>query len=666
MLVLSGGLSIKMWWSSSRGFLGALLALLPLHLFIFHSTFFIFISISKPILASSYSNYANQYTSHSSFLDLSPGLNLSISNSYNFSDYHEIGTSLGDFSNYADPKHSESLLFKLGMPTVDAGGLFLPILSSPLFNRSHESPNSGFSLGFYISPLASYKDGPDFHPYFPCEIKGCHIYMAVCAGSSGYFNSSLTGYNLDQVLLGGATGTNSSSPVIAPFVSVDGFVAPVWIANMGRPIKDATNASLVALEVPDSKGHLHMELQLRDGDQVVWKVSDVGMMEIQDTGKLLIYSSPSRTKVVWQSPSTTDTLIHGQNLTEGMELRSNDSSYIARVEKGGLVLYLNKICFSMEPQPPPYWIFPIPRWESQSHNTTANIRDLVYSVPCSNSSAYIFLNVTDEQALHVSDSRSCGVSTALANTGWIENANVSWGFLRLENDGRLYIYAVANPINSPASATRLAVDTFDYIEGHRIGLSAGLEQWGECDVPMACGPSGICTPGANTICSCQESFEPVDSTDISQGCKPRTTLPNCSIGTEHVHTTGFVELPSTASIFLFNLWSFNFTNGSVDACKNWCSSNCSCKGFIYQRNVYACLFIADDDISLLHVADTNLTFLNYANFSLNDVIVQQVVLASNYVTYLKVVAVSPPSEVHGASDRVVLRTILMAIIPSIV
>lgn len=131
---------------------------------------------------------------------------------------------------------------------------------------------------------------------------------------------------------------------------------PLWVANAQRPLPSET-ASLVVVGAETSSHGMNI-LQLRDQlGTVVWSVEDVGMMEMQDTGNLVIYDSLNKSKAVWQSLSQSrDTLIQKQKLTVGMELVSNDSAYTASMEEGGLVVYLNKAQF-MEP-PAVYWIIP--------------------------------------------------------------------------------------------------------------------------------------------------------------------------------------------------------------------------------------------------------------------------------------------------------------------
>ncbi|MCO5595594.1 hypothetical protein L7F22_049639 [Adiantum nelumboides] len=331
------------------------------------------------------------------------------------------------------------------MPNLD-DGLFFPILSSPSFSASFNVfDNYVFSLGFYIS--CSKSDGADD------QTAGCSLYLAVCAGSRLSSNEESFTYHLDL-------NYGSSRPYGYPGYG-RGLAIPVWIANLHRPIKNALNASLEVI-VKDDVAPFHdsgsgqpLSLQLRSGDEVLWSVSNVGMMEVQDSGYFLVYTSTGlqRTVAFQQSPFT-DILVEGQELKVGMELTSNDSAFSARMEKGGLILFQNDL--GIEP-PAPYWIFPLLRDSADSHSfDKPTMNQLVASAPCSgddmssHSSAYVQVRRKQPHRMLLAlEPGSCpagslqpSVQTGLQDLHW--EVNISWSFLRLETDGRLYLYAVSD------------------------------------------------------------------------------------------------------------------------------------------------------------------------------------------------------------------------------
>ncbi|KAI5075686.1 hypothetical protein GOP47_0009762 [Adiantum capillus-veneris] len=133
------------------------------------------------------------------------------------------------------------------------GGVFFPFLSSPSFNvnssnASQSRSTPSFSLGLYFTG------------------DGMFTYLSVCEGYMKLPPSS----SRDYILL-------------------EGFVVPVWFANLDHPIW-ALNVSLVVVHSGDSSSNRSLstyntspQLELRDGNQVVCHVSSAGIMEILDS-----------------------------------------------------------------------------------------------------------------------------------------------------------------------------------------------------------------------------------------------------------------------------------------------------------------------------------------------------------------------------------------------
>ena len=154
-----------------------------------------------------------------------------------------------------------------------------------------------------------------------------------------------------------------------------------------------------------------------------------------------------------------DTLVEGQNLSGGMQLTTNDSAYSAKMEKGGLVLFLN----SLGQQAPPYWIISLWR-ESSSLNLTLN--EAIHSTPCNDPCDLPLIYLETDSRLRASNViLSCSSTKFLYCYEFEESlsSNSLWSFLRLESDGRLHVYAVINAsvtyVGQRATAQRALIST---------------------------------------------------------------------------------------------------------------------------------------------------------------------------------------------------------------
>ncbi|MCO5570499.1 hypothetical protein L7F22_024221 [Adiantum nelumboides] len=577
--------------------------------------------ISPPLAQALAVEHLQEAISSSNLMHLPAGFNLNFS-AFPLNDIDAINSSvpLGE------------VVF---VPNFVDYGLFMPILNSPSFNSSSQiSP--GFSLGFY---------------YTDSSLSSSLLYMAVCAGSWGRHNGTMIIFK-DGV----SVFTQSVT---------DGIAISMWIANLHHPMQAVvSHAASVVVPANDSIGNhssiITPQLQLRDGNHVVWNVSNVGMMEMRDSGDFLIYNAsmlaaPLTTPgddvapVFWLQSPIGDTLIEGQHLTVGMQLTSSDSAYSAKMEKGGLALYLNSLPGM------PYWIFPLFR-EPDPKIANLSINQLVSSAPyCSKTShrppyLHVSSNVLSQpNANLVLEPGSCSSAIGIYSYRLSVNLgdfNVSWSFLRLGTDGRLHLYAVSNStfsdvLNHALDSDEIGADfhlkngkvysSKSVVAGHPIFMQ---DVRTECDVSLACGPLGVCAHGVKTNCSCpnQLYFEPRNETEPTQGCKRRTNLPSCTTSSRGMtKSTSFVELKSTANIFLLNGPNSSSTSSDIDACKRACSLECSCHGVSYQVSTSFCFFMTHE-ISLLSISDGIFTFWNYTATSDENLYASTHLEADDYVT----------------------------------
>lgn len=514
---------------------------------------------------------------------------------------------------------------------------FLPILNSPSFNSSNSSQSPGFSFGFL------------FIPHFSVNVTIC---LAVCGGISGNLsNNSEYSYSIGM--------PHNEFFIINQ--TEDGYAVPVWMANPSTPLA-SFNASLVVVEVANTKA----QLQLKDyNGTLLWNVSNVGHMEMHDTGTLTIHDPSNTTHVVFESPR--DTLLAGEKFTVGMQLTSSDDSYSARMEEGGLVLYANKIQFNMVAQPAAYWA--ITALLSLQDNLF-NVRNKVMSSPCSpgiNDTAYAIFDWANTE-MHLLNTGPCSnswleISSSLTTHSQLEKSGPS-SFVKLQTDGWLRSYLV-DPSDLGQSPSILPI--WDYLYGSNVSIDSPypilqVTIWDSCFVPLACGRLGVCTPYADSSCSCPApmgAFQPTDKNNLHKGCTRVTPLPECSTSKDagHVNTTQFIQLNHTASVFLFSglgLFSSSPQLKDVETCKSSCSSNCSCNGFFFQAKVSACFFITDE-ISLLNLTSDIITNITRISKFDNDVVPWPVhILQSDYVTYLKVTAADQTSSPIGLGKSSVI------------
>ncbi|MCO5574348.1 hypothetical protein L7F22_028131 [Adiantum nelumboides] len=555
---------------------------------------------------------------------------------------------------------------------LDGSAFFVPILSSSAFNSSNSSQVVGYSLGFLIVSATSSRSvaNPALKTLRQQQLKN-GFYLAVCGGMPGDRSNHIQGIKLASQFI-------TSLPIIA-----DGYVVSMWIANRKNPLNSA-NAALIV-----TKGQT---LQLQDSSsKVVWMVTDAGTMEMQDTGNLVVYDAKNNS-VIWQTRTEQiDTLIQGQKLSSGMELTSTNGDFSAHMEQGGLVLVLNSVQLADEPRSP-YWIFPI-HFPTNMHDSNGMpyvffdgkldmANSFINSAPCVSSNAedvaYGMLgNASFKFYLHPGscsqDPSFKGAQKAYIVTGRDDDVSISWSFLRLENDGRLYIYAVImnNSTDLPGTPATFgyAFDNGDAVMSVEGVVNNSMElhkvvpfMWGNCDVPMACGPYGVCRKHETELCSCPSSvyFTPIDTADPFQGCQLSSSLPVCS---DSVYRNteplmfNFLEMSGMSSIMFFSDWQHSSPLSTVELCRKACSISCSCFGFFHNKNTGICYLMQNSSLSLISAND-RLELFSLVDLS-KEMSIARKIDASIYSTYLKLNSTDTSSSLK-------LRSILVPTIASFV
>ncbi|MCO5566858.1 hypothetical protein L7F22_020541 [Adiantum nelumboides] len=366
--------------------------------------------------------------------------------------------------------------------------IFVPLLSSGNFTSG-----KGFSLGFL-----SLFDTPGS--------PAIRIFLTVCLGSS---RNQLYG---DQP-----------------------FAVPVWNLNSNRPMKQLGNG-FVSVSVNSNR-----ELLLKDGDgSLVWNVSNVDAIDMQDDGNFVIFTPDNG--VAWQSfDHPGDTLLQGQSLTLGRRLVSNNSVYSALMEPGGLLFYMNS------PSSVP----------------------LEYDIASANKSVSEFMS-TQEPFL-LSKSPSVNMTASLETPACpreADNNTEPLAYAKLE-DENLRVQGICSDMNY----------SFGFVDFIRLDNDGNLRDY-RCPSP------------ADTESLTSNAFIFVDPADPSQGCKRGTPL---QCGQDASSSQYMVEMNSTAIISMPYLFETTWVNNTfpLQECLSNCASTCSCTGVFYHQNSSFCLAFGD-------------------------------------------------------------------------
>lgn len=415
--------------------------------------------------------------------------------------------------------------------------LFAPVLSSLSF-----SSGKGFSLGF----LSLFDDSPKPSP--------TGIFLTICLG------------------------TNKSDSMGRSFA------VPVWNLDRQRPLKQVGQSGRVSLVVNST----NKDLLLRDGDgSVVWKVSNVEAMEMQDSGNWAIYNSNN--EVVWQSfDHPGSTLVQGQTLALGKKLVSNNSLFTVEMMPGGLVFYMN----SESPATLAYWAVPINVTVTEyvlgqafdlSKNPPVNLTASFETFVCPPASKGFIQPYATLRGENFTVQGGCSSYqwSNFANT--YLNSTFNSDFLILANNGY------------PEGYTYLHQHGANYLFSAQSGTSY-------CLAPNSCGAYGICSEymlGTQHTCHCPSSqdnpafvdaFNLMDPSDPTQGCQRATPL-DCSSNARHT----LVEIQKTTFTPIHVVFETTFMQNTLPLgeCIAHCTSNCSCSGFFYHRGSSYCLPFSD-------------------------------------------------------------------------
>ncbi len=322
-------------------------------------------------------------------------------------------------------------------------------------------------------------------------------------------------------------------------------------------------------------------LVLSQSGTVIWSSQTtnkgVQSIELRASGNLVLLTSAKKT--VWESfdyPS--DTLVTGQKFPLGSILFAADTNwpyssagiYSARVQH-----YSNDLSLFVDFDHPGY-TGPIPAYNQSAGSDRYWTLESVFAEIVNSWEPYQALYVEVNNGITVFGTGGEVVIHAPSNN--LNPNNTFPEYARLEPDGNL--------------------KTFVFLAGSwKLNFQA---LFSVCDFPNGCGPYGLCSGvyGPDQKCiGCPAQFQPINPSDLSQGCKPVKPLTSlCGPSVE------LIELDGTGYSLLDNFYWFGeliptYPSTLVTSkaqCQAACLADCACTAAF----VYNLTFIGQDCFQL--------------------------------------------------------------------
>lgn len=369
----------------------------------------------------------------------------------------------------------------------------------------------------------------------------------ICSAGSPHIGQIPSGFEASQMEYVDHNGrflrSNNSAFALGFYTGVDvkTFVLVVIHINSSKVVWTANRGKLVSNSdkfIFGNDGNVY--LQTTTG--LAWSTDTAGKkartMILQDSGNLVLIGDGSG-GILWQSfGHPTDTLLHGQEFTEGMRLKSfpnhNNLSLYLEIKSGDLVLYAG---YQM---PQIYWSI-----TSDSRKTNASVTGKVHSV-------------------------------SLASSSWNfydQNKALLWQFMFSESSNPDDLWAAI--LGSDGSIT------FNNLHlGKSVTAEATKIPQNSCGAPEYCDPYYVCY--FENWCQCPPSL------DAKFGCKLQS-LSACSHSNDQMgffyvgEKLDYFAIPYTAPVLKTNL----------NSCMEVCRDNCSCNVLFFDNSSGKC-FLFDE------------------------------------------------------------------------
>ncbi|KAL0687112.1 hypothetical protein Bca4012_086789 [Brassica carinata] len=307
----------------------------------------------------------------------------------------------------------------------------------------------------------------------------------------------------------------------------------IWSANRASPVSNSDK-----LQFQDN-GTVVLRTE---GGSEVWRLDNANKnasrMELRDSGNLVVVSGDGAS--IWESfDHPTDTLITNQAFKENMKLTSNPSSsnmsYTLEIKSGDMVLSVD----SLTPQT--YWSMGNDRGRIIEQNGVVTSSSLL-------GNSWRFFD--EKQSL-------------LWQFVYSDNKddNATW-IAVLENSGVISFSNLGSGVSAADSSTKIPSD--------------------QCATPEPCGSYFTCS--GSKVCGCVSGLSRVRS-----DCKSGIDTSLCN--KEDNNASSRVELVNAGDgvdYFALGFASPFSKKASLDSCKEFCSSNCSCLGLFFRNSSGDC------------------------------------------------------------------------------
>ncbi|XP_062157130.1 G-type lectin S-receptor-like serine/threonine-protein kinase SD2-5 [Alnus glutinosa] len=396
----------------------------------------------------------------------------------------------------------------------------------------------------------------------------CFLLFETCVASTQRFGRIYPGFQASQMVYIDNKGifllSDNSNFAFGFYTSVDVTLfllliihmpssKVVWTANRGFLIQSSDNF------VFGENGNVYLER----GNSVVWSTNTAGetatAMELRNTGNLVLLGDGGR--ILWQSFShPTDTLLPGQKLLEGMQLRSfpnhNNLSHSLQFSSGDLVLSAG---FEI---PQFYWSI-----TNDIRKTNNKVSGKVHSVSLVSNS----LNFYDQ------------------------NQTLRWQFVFSDNPGRNAFFAAVLGSDGSLSFYNLQKGKSVFPEAIRIPQSS-------CSTPEPCDPYYVCY--FENRCQCPSLLR------SQSNCKPHVR----STCNSSMNSVELLYIGEALNYFALGFVSPSLKSSNLVACKEACLGNCSCLVLFFERSSGSCFLF--DQIGSLQRSEMGSTgYISYMKVS---------------------------------------------------
>ncbi|KAJ0247388.1 G-type lectin S-receptor-like serine/threonine-protein kinase SD2-5 [Hirschfeldia incana] len=388
----------------------------------------------------------------------------------------------------------------------------------------------GFFINFFLTCLAFFPD--PLHAGVPYN-------GSITPGFSG---SQMNYINNDGILLESINRDFGFGFVTLPD-KVTLFTLSIVHRSSSKLIWSANRASSPVANSDKLQFQDNGNVVLRnEGGSEVWKLDNSGKnasrIELRDSGNLVVVSGDGVS--IWESfDHPTDTLITSQVFKEGMKLTSNASSsnnmtYVLELRSGDMFLSVN----SLTPQ-----VY----WSMKSDNKM----------------------ITEKQGVVT--------SSYLLGNSWRffgEKQALLWQFLITDNrdDNGTWIAVLGN--NGVISFTSLGSGVSGTDSSKKIPND-------QCATPVSCGPYYVCS--GSKVCECVSGLSRSRS-----DCNPGITSPCKKTENNATLSVKLVNARDKVDYFALGFSPPFSENTSLDSCKEFCNSNCSCLSLFFQNTSGNC------------------------------------------------------------------------------